>query len=55
MKIISLALFVLISMNIAIAQSNQGTVNSQTHKVQKKELTSGNFKDIPFFSATRLF
>ena len=46
MKIISLALFVLISMNIAIAQSNQGTVNSQTRKVQKKELTSGNFKDI---------
>lgn len=46
MKIFSLILFVLISMNNALAQSSQVKVNSNIRKVQKSELKSDEFKKV---------
>ena len=46
MKILSLVLFALISMNNALAQSSQVKVNSNIRKVQKSELKSDDFKKV---------
>ncbi|MFR8397975.1 MAG: hypothetical protein ACLVC8_11445 [Bacteroides ovatus] len=46
MKIQSLVLFVLISMNNAFAQSSQVKVNSNIRKVQSNKLTSDDFKKV---------
>lgn len=46
MRIISLVLFILISMNNVIAQSSQVKVNSNVRKVQSNKLISNDFKKV---------